>query len=81
MNARVYTMWASMRSEDTSPWMIAAEDEFSWEANADRCDEVFADARSLAEQNGWDVREITLVLEGQKIFDTFAPVEVRSDVE
>lgn len=81
MNVRVFTLWASMKGEEPAPWMIAAEDEFSWEANGDRCDRVFADAKALAERNGWDVREITLVVNGDVIYGEFEPLEVQVEVE
>ena len=69
-----------MKGEEPLPWMIAAEDEFSWEGDGDRCEKVFADARALAEKNGWDVREITLVVDGAKVCGAFEPVEIDAEV-
>jgi hypothetical protein len=60
--------------------MIAAEDECSWEGDEDRCEKVFADARTLAEKNGWDVREITLVVEDAKVYGAFEPVKIDAEV-
>ena len=76
---RVYTLWASMKDDEPGPWMIAAEDEYSWEGDPDRCEKVFADARKLAERNDWEVREITLRFDYAAIVAPFEPTEVDTD--
>jgi hypothetical protein len=76
----IYTLWASMKGEDVSPWMLAAEDEFSWEANPGRCERAFSEARALAERNGWEVREITLTANLDAVCAAFEPAEIAADV-
>jgi hypothetical protein len=73
MLVTVYTLWASMKGEEPSPWMIAAEDEFSWEGNPERCEAVFDEARQLADRNGWDVREVNLEVDLDLVHERFEP--------
>ncbi len=74
----IYTLWATMKGEEPAPWMIASEDEFSWEGDPDRCEKVFADAREMAEKNGWDVREIILSVSSQKVVEAFDALRLRA---
>jgi hypothetical protein len=76
----VYTLFASLKDEDVSPWMIAAEDEFSWEGNPERCEAAFKDANTLAALNGWDVRAIEVDLPYDKIAAAFHRTEVTGEV-
>jgi len=71
MKLTIYTMWASMKGSEPSPWMIAAEDEYSWEANPDRCDRVFQEARELADRNEWDYREVKVEVDADAIYKCF----------
>lgn len=71
MTVTIYTLWASMRDSEPSPWMLAAEDEYSWEGDPDRCDKVFADARAVAERNDWDVREVRITVDIDAICERF----------
>lgn len=78
----IYTLWASMKCEDEpAPWMIAAEDEHSWEGNPERCDKVFAEAKALAERNDWDVREVVLSVSLEAICAAFLPTRIEAHVE
>ena len=81
MAHQIYTLWASLKGEEPGPWMIAAEDEFSWEGDPDRCEKVFADARALAAKNDWEVRELVLTFEYGKVIDAFIPAEIPVNVE
>jgi hypothetical protein len=81
MNYHVYCLYAAMKDEDPSPWMIAAEDEYSWEGDPDRCEAVFAEARKQAESAGYVVREITLIVDISAIYKAFEPVEVPTTTE
>jgi hypothetical protein len=76
----VYTLWATLKEEDTAPWMIAAEDEFAWEGNPERCEAVFKEARTLADQNGWDVREIEIALPYAQIITAFSVPTITGEV-
>lgn len=80
MKHHVYTLWASMK-EEAAPWMIAAEDEYAWEGNPDRCEAEFKAAREKAERDGFDVREVTLLLDYGPVAKAFEPAEVEADVE
>jgi hypothetical protein len=82
MKVRVYTMWASLKGTgEASPWMIAAEDEFSWEGDPDRCERVFQTARDLADRNEWDYREVTLHVDFHAVAKCFMPNDVEVEVE
>lgn len=79
MKVKVYTLWASMKDEeDPSPWMIAAEDEFSWEGDPQRCEQVFAEARRRHDSS--EIREITLEVEWDAVAAAFLPAEVAAEV-
>lgn len=78
MTYRIFCLYASMKGEEEpSPWLIAAEDEYSWEGDEDRCEAVFKAAREEAEKNGWEVREVTLLASIDAIAKAFNPTEVR----
>ena len=79
MKYRIYALYASLKGE--KPWMIAAEDEYCWEANPDRCEAVFTAARKLAERNDWDVREVTLVLDIDAVYKAFRAPEIDAEAE
>lgn len=76
----VYTLWASMK-EDPAPWMIAAEDEFSWEGDPDRCEAAFKVARDKAEADDYEVREVTLLIDYGQVMRAFEPAEIEAEVE
>jgi hypothetical protein len=76
----VYTIWATPKDEEPSPWMIAAEDQFCWEADPERCERVFAVAKEDAARNGWEVREITFSVDWDAVFDAFHPVTLDAEV-
>ena len=76
---RIYTLWARLPN-DEGAWMIAAEDEWSWEGNPDRCRASFHLARSNAEREGNAVREIELLVDQEQIEAAFRPVEVGATV-
>jgi hypothetical protein len=81
MRFSVYTLWASMKGEEPSPWMVAAEDEASWEGDPDRCERVFQTARDLCDRNNWDYREITLKVDFDAIAKCFEVGDVDAEVE
>lgn len=76
----VYTLFAQLKGEDSGVWMIAAEDEFSWEGDPDRCEAVFRDARHRADKNGWEVREIEVSLPYDQIDAAFASPSIVGEV-
>lgn len=76
----VYCLYASLK-EDVGPWLIAAEDEYSWEGNPERCEAVFQQARDEAAVNNWEVREVTLLVDLGAIYKAFEPTEVQAEVE
>lgn len=78
---RIYTLWASMKGEEPAPWMMAAEDESSWEGDPDRCEAAFADARRRAKDSDWDVRELTLHVFYAAIDAAFQPADIIVSVE
>lgn len=69
----IYTLWATMKGEEPAPWLIAAEDESSWEGDPARCETVFSEARELADRNGWDVREVNLSVPFSDLDEAFQP--------
>jgi len=77
---RVYTLWASLK-EEASPWMLVGEDEFSWEGDPDRCEKAFQDAQNLCDENEWDYREVTLLIDYKAVVKCFDSTEVEADVE
>lgn len=81
MKWNLFTLWASPKGEEPSPWMVAAEDENSWEADPDRCERVFQTARDLCERNSWDCREVTLTFDCDAVAARFAVGEVAAEVE
>lgn len=81
MKYRVFCLYASMKDSEPAPWMIAAEDEYSWEADPGRCDAVFRKAHADALENGWEVREVTLLIDIDVIQKAFLPAEVEAEVE
>ena len=82
MKVSVFTLWATMPDGmDVHPWMIAAEDEASWEGDPDRCEAVFKEAREKAAEAGWEVREVTLSVDYDKVVATFLPAKVEAEVE
>lgn len=76
----VYTLWASTR-EDPAPWLIAAEDEYAWEGDPDRCEASFKVARDNAERQDFEVREVTLLIDYSEVARAFGPAEVEAKVE
>lgn len=78
MTYTIYCLYASMRDDEPSPWMIAAEDEYAWEGNPERCEAVFKAARQLADRNDWDVREIELTVDLDAIYAAFNPTSVQA---
>lgn len=81
MKTNVYTLWASMKGTEPAPWMIAAEDENSWEGDPDRCERVFQDARDKCDYNGWDYREVTIKVDWNAVAKCFETGEVDGEVE
>jgi len=82
MKHRVYTLWAAMKGEqDFSPWMVAAEDEFSWQGDPDRCERVFQTARNLCDRNNWAYREVELSFDYNAVARCFESGEVDAEVE
>lgn len=81
MNWNVYTLWASMKGEDPSPWMVAAEDEGSWEGDPDRCEHVFQTARELCDRSGWDYREVTITVPWDEVSALFEAGSIEATVE
>lgn len=77
----VYTLWASMKGDDSGAWMIAAEDEFAWEGDPERCEGVFKAARTEAESQDFEVREVTLLLDYGTVMAAFEPTETEAEVE
>ena len=80
MRHTVYTIWASMKGEEPSPWMLHAEDEYSWEGDPDRCEKAFQDARNLADKNDWDYREVEIKVDYAKIAACFENGVVEGEV-
>ena len=68
----IWTLWASLPQE-VAPWMIAAEDEASWEGDPTRCEAEFKAARKRAEASGYIVREITLSVDMSELDKAFSP--------
>lgn len=76
MTYQVFCLYASVKGEEPSPCLIAAEDEYSWEGDPSRCEAVFKAARDLAERNDWEVREITLTVDIEAVCRAFEPTEI-----
>lgn len=81
MNVDIYTLWAALKLEDPSPWMVAAEDEFSWEGNPDRCERVFQQARELCDEKDLDYREVTIEVDIDDIVRCFESGRVSGSVK
>ncbi len=82
MTYSIFCLYASLKDEpEPSPWLIAAEDEFAWEGDPDRCEAVFKVARDLGDRSGWDVREVTLTVDIDAVCKAFEPVEVEASVD
>ncbi len=77
---RVYTLWAAIEDEPGSAWMIAAEDEPSWEGDPARCEAVFAEAKRRL-GGGYTFREITLLVDYRFVDAAFRTPEVPTVVE
>jgi hypothetical protein len=81
MTYSIFCLYASIQGEtEPSPWLIAAEDEYAWEGDPERCEAVFKKARDDAERNGWDVREVTLNSDINAICKAFEPAEIDATV-
>lgn len=80
MKLTIWTLWASMRGEEPSPWMVAAEDEYSWEGNPERCEKVFQDARDLCDKNEWDYREVKIEVDINQIAKCFESGDIKGEV-
>jgi hypothetical protein len=76
----IWTLWAAMKGGDPSPWMIAAEDEYSWEGDPDRCERVFQEARDLADRNEWEYREVKISVEISEIAACFEHGSIEGEV-
>ncbi len=85
MATSIICLFASLREEDEpGPWLIAAEDEFAWEGNSQRCEAVFEKARKEAEGAGWDVREVVLLVDyygDNGVSQAFLAPKVKAEVE
>lgn len=81
MKYQVFCLYASPKGEEPSPWLIAAEDEYAWEGDPERCEAVFKRAREEAERSGWEVREVSLLADVGAIYKAFEPTEVEAIVE
>lgn len=77
---RIYALFASVKGYDPSPWMIACEDEFTWEGNPERCDALFKQKRAEAERDGNEVREMVIDVDYEKVAAAFLPSEIGSEV-
>jgi hypothetical protein len=75
----IYTLWASLR-EDPGPWMVAAEDQHSWEGNPERCEAAFQAARDECDKNDWAYREIEILVDYEKIVACFESGVVEAEV-
>jgi len=76
----IYTIWAAMKDYPESFWMLAAEDEYSWEGDPDRCDAVFQTARDKADVNGWITREVEITVPFEDIAKTFLAGKTEGEV-
>lgn len=82
-DTRIYCLFASLKGEEPGPWLIAAEDEYAWEGDEARCKAVFEKARAEAEESGWDVREVVLLVDyytDTGIAKAFLPPEITAEV-
>jgi hypothetical protein len=70
----IYTLWTRLPN-DEGAWMIAAEDEWCWEGDPDRCQKSFAEARAKAEKDGQVVREIWINIDQEIVEAAFRPTE------
>ena len=68
----IYTLWARLPG-DEGAWMIAAEDEWCWEGDPDRCEAKFREAREREERNGNVVREVWINVDQEVIEERFRP--------
>ena len=81
MTYQIFCLYASMKDEsEPSPWLIAAEDEYAWEGDPDRCEAVFKKAREEAQSQGCDVREVTLNVDINSVCKAFTVTEVDAEV-
>lgn len=80
MTYEIYALYASLQGE-AAPWMVAAEDEYSWEGDPDRCEREFQEWRDKAKENDWDVREITLTVDMNKIIKAFEVPHIEVEVK
>lgn len=71
----IYTLWARIPNDDGA-WMIAAEDEWCWEGDPQRCEASFKAARDRAERDGQSVREIVIRVDQELIEAAFRPTEI-----
>jgi hypothetical protein len=80
VNYRIYCLYASMK-DDPGPWLIAAEDEYAWEGDPDRCEASFKKVRDEARSCDWDVREVTLLVNVDQVCKAFEAPEVKAIIE
>jgi hypothetical protein len=71
----VYTLWARLPDVEGA-WMIAAEDEWCWEGDPDRCKSEFDQARAKAEAEGSVVREVWFYIDQDQVEAAFRPAEI-----
>lgn len=75
----IYTLWARLPN-DEGAWMIAAEDEYCWEGDPARCEQKFKEARETHERSGFDVREVWIEVDHERIEVAFRPTQVTAEV-
>lgn len=74
----IYTLWARL-PDDEGAWMIAAEDEYSWEGDPDRCETKFKAAKDEAERLGYIVREVWVKVDQNVIEGAFDPAKLDAE--
>lgn len=71
----IYTLWARLPN-DEGAWMIAAEDEWCWEGDPERCEQKFKEAREKVEADGNIVREVWINIDQQLVEERFSPGQI-----
>lgn len=81
MTIQVYTLWAALKEDPGAFWMVAAEDEFAWEGDPERCDAKFKAAQDEAEGQGFIVREVWIEVDSSALDPAFHPTKIKGEAK
>ena len=71
---KLYLIWAVVEAESDAPWLVAAWDEYSMDANYDGYLEALADAHHA--HGAGNIRETVITADYDKVVAAFKPSDV-----